>query len=304
MVSLSPQVVGPLLGIVAAIGLSVTALAIRRGAGADDGSSFDALLVVLTVNVAILVPATLLLYHDDLGLTPRAVVAFAGAGLVGTGLGRMGYYKSIELVGASRTEPVKSSMPLFATLFAVVFLSEAVSGLRWVGIAIIILGIGVISWELSGGDDIEEFAEASTTGLLLGIGAAMLFGFEPILAKVGFAEGTPSLVGLMIKTVAATVFFLGYATVKDQFEFTRLRRGDEWHWYLLAGVANTTFLVSYYTGLAVAPVSVVTPLVQTSPLFVAVLAYLFLPDLEHVSQYVVGGVSLVVAGAALITVAT
>jgi drug/metabolite transporter (DMT)-like permease len=304
MSSLSPQVVGPLLGIVAAVSLSVAALAIRRGSSTEDGSSFDALLVVLIVNVLILVPATLLLYRDDPGLTLRSIGAFAGAGLVGTGLGRMAYYKGIELVGASRAEPVKSSMPLYATLFAVLFLGESVSGLRWLGIAIIILGIGVISWELSGGESIEEFRDVSMTGVFLGVAAAMLFGLEPILAKIGLAEGTPSLVGLMVKTVAATVFFFAYATAKDQFEFARLRRGTEWVWYAIAGVANTTFLVGYYAGLEIAPVSVVTPLVQTSPLFVAVLSYLFLPDLEHVTRYVVAGVTLVVTGAALITVAT
>lgn len=304
MLPLSPQILGPLLGVIAAVSLSVAALAIRRGASTEDGSSFDALLVVLLVNVFVLTPLALIVYYPDYGLTRRGIVAFAAAGLAGTGLGRMGYFKSIELVGASRAEPVKSSMPLYATIFAVLFLEEAVSTLRWVGIAIIIVGIAVISWDLSGGEGWAEFKRVSMTGFLLGVGAAMLFGLEPIFAKIGLAEGTPSTIGLVIKTSAATGFFFAYALLKGKFNFERIRRGDEWVWYIAAGVANTTFLIAYYAGLAIAPVSVVTPLMQTSPLFVAGLSYLFLPNLERITRYVVTGVVLVVTGAALITVAT
>lgn len=304
MLSLPPQIAGPLLGVVAAVSLSVAALAIRRGSSAEDGSSFDALLVVLVVNVVILTPLALVVYYPEYGLTARSVGAFAAAGLVGTVLGRMGYYKSIELVGASRAAPVKSSMPLYATLFAVLFLEEAVSGLRWAGIAVIIVGIAVISFDLSGDEGLEEFKRVLMTGLLLGVGAAMLFGLEPIFAKVGLAEGTPSAVGLVIKTGAAAGFFFTYALLKGEFNFERIRRGDEWVWYVVAGVANTTFLATYYAGLAMAPVSVVTPLVQTSPLFVAVMSYLFLPDLERITKYVVVGVVLVVTGATLITFIT
>ena len=48
----------------------------------------------------------------------------------------------------------------------------------------------------------------------------------------------------------------------------------------------------------------VTPLIQTNPLFVAGLLYLFLSDLERMTRYVVSGVVLVVAEVVLITVAT
>lgn len=304
MVSLSPQLLGASFGLVAAVSLSIAAVAIRRGSSTDDGSSFDALLIVLSVNVVTLVPIALVVYYPNYGLTPRSVVAFAAAGLVGTAAGRMGYYKSIELVGASRAEPVKSSMPLFATIFAVVVLGELVSSLRWLGIAVIIGGIAVISWELAGSDGPDDITEAPLYGFALGVGAALLFGLEPILAKIGLAVGTPSLVGLVIKTLAAAVVFFVYAAVSDEFDRTRLRHGTGLMWYLLAGLANTSFLASYYLGLSVAPVSVVTPLMQTTPLFVALLSYLFLPDLERLTRYVVVGVVLVVVGATVVAVGT
>jgi uncharacterized membrane protein len=304
MESVPPQIAGPLLGIIAAVSLSIAALAIRRGSSTDDGSSIDALLVVLVVNVVLLTPIAAVVYYPDYDLTLRSIGSFAAAGLVGTGLARMGYYKSIELVGASRAEPVKSSMPLYATLFAVFFLQETVSALRWAGIAVIIVGIAVISFDLSGGGGLEEFKRVSMTGFFLGVAAAMLFGLEPIFAKMGLAEGTPSAVGLVVKTVAAAIFFLTYAHVRGEFDLGRIRSGDEWVWYVVAGIANTMFLIAYYAGLAIAPVSVVAPLMQTTPLFVAALSYFFLPDLERITRYVVTGVVFVVTGAGIITFAT
>lgn len=304
MVSVSPQLVGSAFGVAAALSLSTAAIAIRRGSKTDGGSSFDALLVVLLINVVVLVPVSLILYYPGYGLTLRSFLAFSGAGLIGTGVGRMAYYKSIEMVGASRAEPVKSSMPLYATIMAVFVLGETVEPLRWVGITLIFLGVAVISWDLSESGERTNLWSVSMTGLLLGVAAAVLFGIEPTFAKIGFAEGTPSIVGLLIKTVVAGAFFYAYAFAKGRVQLNRIRTGDGWPWYVLAGLANTAFLLAYYLGLEVAPISVVTPLVQTSPLFVAILSYLYLSDLERITPVVVNGVVLVVAGATLITVAT
>ena len=298
---LPPELIGALLGIGAAVSLSVAALAVRRGSSAKGGSSFDALLVVLLMNVVILAPAALIIYYPTYGITVRSLLAFAAAGIIATGFGRMAYYTSIALVGASRAEPVKSSMPLYATIFAVLLLGEAVSSIRWVGILIIILGVGVISWDLSMHGQSGP-RNVSITGFFLGVAAAILFGFEPVLAKIGFSEGTPSIVGLLIKTISAAVFFFAYAALKGEFELRHLHRSDQRLWYVLAGLGNTSFLVMYYLGLSIAPVSIITPLIQTSPLFVAALSYLFLSDLERITKYVVIGVILVATGAILITI--
>jgi drug/metabolite transporter (DMT)-like permease len=304
MILLTPQVTGALLGVVAALALSVAAISIRRGSSTDGGSSFDALLVVLLINIVLLTPIALIVYYPDYNLTFRSILAFSAAGLVGTGAGRIFYYKSIELVGASRAEPVKASMPVYATVFAVLFLGEAVSTLRWAGITVIFLGVALISWDLSGGNGLSDLRSVSTIGFFLGVGSAMLFGLEPVFAKIGFAEGTPSMVGLLVKTVAAGSAFYAYAFVGGRVDVDHIRQGDGWYWYVIAGLANTIFLVTYYLGLEIAPVSVVAPLIQISPLFVAGLSYLFLADLERVTAVVVSGALLVVSGATLITVAT
>jgi uncharacterized membrane protein len=72
-------------------------------------------------------------------------------------------------------------------------------------------------------------------------------------------------------------------------------------WYVLTGMANTTFLVSFYSGLALAPVAIIVPITQMTPLFVVVLSYLFLDDLESVTPVLVFGAICTVVGAVTIS---
>jgi uncharacterized membrane protein len=58
----------------------------------------------------------------------------------------------------------------------------------------------------------------------------------------------------------------------------------------------------YYVALQVAPVTLVIPIIATSPLVVVVLSRLFLPRLERVSPRLVAGAVVVVVGAIAVTV--
>lgn len=115
-----------------------------------------------------------------------------------------------------------------------------------------------------------------------------------------FPEGTPVFIGLSIKTVAAFITVSAYirwrGIVPQRDHVSRGSLG----WYLFAGVLNSAFLVFYYLALEIAPVSVVIPIVTTSPLIVATLSYLFLPKSERVTLKLLGAASIVVVGALII----
>jgi len=290
-------VTGVVLAAAAAIAVAVQSVSVR--VGTDDGRATDALVVVLATNVVLIVPAAAVVHYPNYALTPRAVGAFVAAGAVGTLLGRIFYYTSIQRIGASRSEPLKASQPLHATAIAVVVLGERVTAGHVVGILLIVAGVAAISWETSRGDGAE--GDASALALALPLAAAFMFGIEPTLAKVGFAEGTPILVGLAIKTVAATVGFLAYLRARSDLPSPGALVDRNAKWYAVAGLANTAFLGLYYLALSVAPVSVVVPIIQTSPLVVMVLSMAFLSRLERVTWKLLTGACVVVGGAVVLT---
>lgn len=287
---------GLLAAAVAAVALAAQALLIR--VGTDGGRASDAVVVGLLVNVVVLLPVTAAVHYPAVGLTLRSVGAFVAAGLVGSLAGRAFYFEGIGRAGASRAEAVKASQSLHAALLAVVIVGEALSVAHLSAIALIVVGLVLLA---------TEEAEDPLTGEGIGLRAlayplagAVFFGLEPSLAKLGFAEGTPVLVGLSVKIVAATAGFLLYLAWQGALPSRRETRADL-GWFVAAGVANTVFLLGLYSGLAVAPVNVVIPIVQTSPLLVVVGSAFLLGRYERITPRLVAAAVVVVAGAVGVT---
>lgn len=107
MVPTEGVLVGVVLAAVAALTVAVQSVSVR--VGTDEGRATDALVVVLFTNVATIVLAALVLHYPSYSITRNAVLAFVAAGVVGTLLGRIFYYTSIQRIGASRSEPLKAS---------------------------------------------------------------------------------------------------------------------------------------------------------------------------------------------------
>lgn len=292
------ETLGAALAFVAAVAIAAQVVFVR--VGTVEGDPLDVLAVVLAVSTAVIVVVAGVAYYPRYRLTSVALLAFAGAGLTGTFLGMIAYYTGIARLGASRTEPLKASMPLFATLFAVVLLGERLTPGNLVGIVLVVAGVALISWESRSGA--LPRANGSTWALALPVVAALLFGLEPILAKVGFAQGTPPMVGLAVKTTVALGALVGYLRWRRSLAGLPARVASSLRWYVAASLAFTAFLVAFYAALDVAAVVVVIPLFQTSPLVVILLSAAFLGRLERLTARLLAGAVVVTAGAVMITV--
>lgn len=301
--SLSNTTVGAGLATLAAICFAVQFLCIRIGT--DDGNVPDAVLVTLLCNVGLVVPAVA--FHNWGRLselyTLRAVAAFAVAGLIGLGLARVCLFKSVELIGASRTSPVAAANVLFATAFAAVFLGERVTPLHLVGIVLVVGGIALLSWETAAAEQ-PGFGSATAlvARLAYPLAAAVLIGIEPILVSVGLAEGTAVLPGLAVMMLAGALGYGGYWIVSRSNHSLQGEDGTL-RWYIAAGVAATGGFVSYLLALEVTSVVVVMPILQTNPLLVVLLSAAFLPRrLERVSPRLVVAACVIVVGVTIVSI--
>jgi drug/metabolite transporter (DMT)-like permease len=286
-----------LLPLSGAVILAVQALLLRMAT--RQGKVSDVLLIVLCVNTVLIIPIAAILSYPNYGLTGLSVVAFVGAGLIGTVLGRLAYFIGIQRVGASRAESLKASTPFFATIIAIMILGELTTGRHLLGVILIVFGIAIISWDQAKGPNSEE---GSVKDLLFPLLAALLYAIEPIFAKIGLNEGTPFFVGLAIKTLAATLGFLGYLWWHHDLPTSSDLSDNRLPWYIASGLANTVFIAAFYASLSVAPVVLVVPIIQASPLFVVVLSYLFLQNIERVTRRLAIGALVVIAGGILVAV--
>ena len=301
VLGLSDPALGIFLATISALTWAVQYLCIR--VGTDDGRVLDAVLVTIVCNLAILVPIVVIFYPNwYAGLfTPVSIASFAAAGLAGTLLARLLMYKSIEAIGASRTSPIISANVFFATVLAVVFLDEALTALHLAGIVCIVGGVAVISWETASASEPDQSLRELGLSLLLPVTAAALVGIEPIFVSLGLAEGTPAIPGVTVMAIAGAVGFVAYLVWARVLSRVSLRSGST-GWYVGAGVSSTVGLVAYFAALEVAPVVVVVPILQTTPLLVVVLSALFLPSqLERVTAKVTAAAAVVVVGAIVVS---
>lgn len=269
--------------------------------GTDTGRTYNGVYIVMLVNLAILLPIVVFFYYPEYNITVSTVLPFLLAGVFGTLLGRVLMYTSIERIGASRTSPIIASNALFATMLSVVFLDESLTLMRTLGVILVVTGVGLISWETSNKLSATSSPRNLSIGLLIPLLASFAYGLEPIFASFGLSQGTPAPVGAVIRTSVAFLGFTVYLKILDDDTLLNFTWSPSLRWFLLAGVANTVFLIGYYVALNMAPVNLVIPVLMTNPLFVLVLSLIFVSDrLEEVTRELIFAASIVVAGVVLI----
>jgi len=165
-----------------------------------------------------------------------------------------------------------------------------------------VVGIAVVSWETAAETGNGGSLRETGAALALPLGAALCIGIEPIFVSIGLAEGTAILPGLAVMATAGTVGYVGYLAWIGS-----LGRVPVWSrstaWYVGGGISTTLAFVAYFAALEVAPVVVVMPLLQLTPLLVVALSALFLPRrLERVTWKVGVAAAVVVVGATLVSV--
>lgn len=176
MISASLPFLGVTLSALVAVIVSIQVLFVRMGA--EHGGVRQAVLISLAINLLTFLPAAAIVHFPEYGITPISMLSFAAAGFMGTFFGRMLYYDSINRIGAGRTEPLKSSMPLFASIIAVLVIGETLTTAHMAGIVLIVVGIAAISWETTN-SGANRGEDVSMAALGLPLLAAVSFATEP-----------------------------------------------------------------------------------------------------------------------------
>jgi drug/metabolite transporter, DME family len=221
-----------------------------------------------------------------------AVLYFVFSGVVGTTAGRLFRVIAIDKVGAPVAASILNFTPLFATAFAIVLLGERVTLPILAGTLVIIAGTILLS--RSG-----RYVGFPPRHLIYPLLAATCFGVVQIARKLGLAQTGP-IFGAAINTTAAMVAATAFVVATGNWRALRCERASLL--YLIGGgLAENTGVLLLIVALGYGDVSVVTPLIGTSPLFVLLLAFFFPSGRRQLGWRVVGGAVLVVLGVFLLT---
>ena len=279
----------PAYALAAALLSALATIFIRHGLrGSDPYVGVWINLMVGTVGLWIAVAATGGIGHP----TATGVLLFLLAGLIGTVGGRVFRFVSIEKVGPSISAALTNLHPLVAATLAILLLGDPVTVPILAGTAVIVVGTALLSF---GGPQRGFRARY----LWLPLGSAFCFGIVAILRKVGLGH-VGVVMGSAINVTTAMVAFSAFVLASRRGGTMTCDRRSL-GWFVAAGVTENLSVFLNVVALGLATVSVVSPLVGSSPIFVLFLSFLFLRDVELLSTRIVIGTLLTVVGVVLIT---
>ena len=223
------------------------------------------------------------------GWNAKAAIVFAVVGLVFPALVTVLNFVSNRLTGPTVAGTVSSTTPLFAVLGAVAFLREPLTLSAAVGTAAIVLGVIVLTARGAG-----RPREWAAWVVLLPLAGAAIRGGAQAAVKGGLALWPDPFAAVLIGyTVSCATIFAANRTLVGPSSGPPDRRGILW--FVAVGFCNGAGVLAMYAALARSPVSVVSPLAATYPLFTLALSALFLRE-ERFGARVLLGVALTVAG--------
>lgn len=280
-----------LLGLFASFCFAVSMILINRGVLALD--YFRGLLTNLGLN-ALFLWLYIMLFVDPIDLWTPANLIFVLVGVFVPGVARFFMFKGMERLGASITSCLTNSTPLFATLFAIVFLHERPTVTNLLGTLSIVSGIIALSWQ-------GASKTWRTRDLWFPLTAAFLFAARDNLVRFGLLHiGSPIAGAAIAATTSFVTMSLIYlACEKRQPLGAAAPRG--FVLFAAAGFMNFLSYVFAYTALSMERVSLMSPLINGSSLFILPFSALFLKDVETITPRKVAAIALVIVGVFLIS---
>jgi drug/metabolite transporter (DMT)-like permease len=305
-------VLGAVFSLLSAASFALNVTAARRGV--VTGTPMQGTALTIPIGVACFLPiaiATGQIAHLN-AFSPAAAGWMAAVGLLHFLLGRYCNYRANQEAGVNITAPVVQLQIVVTLGLAVIILHEPCSILQILGACVMLGGALVTQYQRPGssaglprgfaGADNQPrgtaFVARYAPGYLFASLAALAYGTSPIMARFALESTGPGggILGGLIAYCAATAV-VGVALISPRLrrEVTSVKR-ENVRWFGYSGVFVAMAQGFFFSAVAVAPIMVVSPLLQFSLLFRLLFSKLFNPDHEIFGKLVVAGVATSILG--------
>jgi drug/metabolite transporter (DMT)-like permease len=261
--------------------------------GLRKSNIFAAMLVSYVVSVSCM--WTYLIATTSLDfLTSPAMIYYLISGCIQPLFARALFYEGITRIGVARAGPLRGIEPLFATAIAIIVFHEQPGWWVFVGTILIVTSLWLISSKQQG-DQKWRLIDS-----LFPIGAALISAISQSLRKQALRIIPDPFVAVAMVTTVSLILLLGFvfATRRtDQLKITP----EALRFFLCAALIAALAQVANFVALARGELSVIIPLLNTTPLFTVFFSAVFLRAVETINTRIVLGAGLMVAGVVLIT---
>ncbi len=306
-----------MLGVVLAA-LSAATFAFNN-ASARRGVLTGSVLQGLAITVPIGVPLFFLaaLATGQLGLlanfSAQAIGLLALAGVLHFVVGRYGNFRAAQAIGANLSGPVIQLSLAVTLVLAIVVLKETLTPLRMIGIALLAAAPALMrnaetpSVSASPPENgLPRFVPRYAEGYIFSLVAALLYGVTPFLIRLGLAGSDlgGGIVGGLISYAAGTVAVALLLLWPGQLRHAAAIGPASLKWFTYSGVSVCIAQMFIYMAYAIAPISVVTPILQLHHVLRVVFARLLNPHHEVFGGRMILGTALSALGAITLSLDT
>jgi uncharacterized membrane protein len=280
-----------LVAIFSAMGWAGDSVLVRLGL--RQSNIFAAMLVSYTVSVTCIWTYLLITTPLDFLRSP-AMIYFLISGCLQPLFARALYYEALTRIGVSRAGPLRGAEPLFATAIAVTILHERPTMSVYIGTVLIVGSV----WAISAGHSGK--ANWRFVDIFLPLGAALVSAISQTLRKQGLnILPNPFVAAVTVTSVTLTLLVIFLIVTRRT---TKLHMGRKsFLFFFCAALIALWAQISNFIALSRADVSVIIPLLNTTPLFAVLFSGLFLRSIESISPRILLGAILMVAGVVIIT---
>jgi len=264
---------GALLALVAAATFALNNAAFRRGS--LEGTVAQAMGISLSLGVGLyLVAASVTGGWNALAVLPsQSILMLCAAGILHFAWGRYCNFRATKAMGANLVGPVQQSSLIVTLALAVTVLGEALTPLRFLGIGLIILGPAISLRVRRANVDADAPATQFKPRLMEGYTFALLsatgYGTSPILVRSALENTSiaTSLAGGLVAYLAAGAVMAVTLLWPGRVAHVLSVKAAPARWFTASGVLVALSQMAGYVALALAPVSIVTPIQRLSLVF-------------------------------------
>ena len=261
--------------------------------GLRNSNIFAAMLMSYAVSItcmwSYLIATTSLEFLDS-----PAMIYYLISGCLQPIFARALFYEGITRIGVARAGPLRGSEPLFAAVIAVLILKERPSLQVYAGTVLIVTSL----WLISGKQQHE--AKWRYLDALFPISAALISAISQTLRKQALKIVPDPFVAVAMVTTVSLILLLGFVLFTGRREQFRMDRMSLL-FFLGSALVATSAQVANFIALGRGEMSVIIPLLNTTPLFSVFFSALFLRNVETVNLRIICGAALMVGGVVLIT---
>ena len=220
---------------------------------------------------------TLWLRGDAWGsVSLSSVLLLTGSGVIGIGIGDTAFFSTLNALGARRTLLMEALAPPLTAMLALVFLSEILDGVAYVGIVLTVFGVAWVIVERT--PDTAQDKRHLRAGIVFGFIAALCQAAGAVMSRAALANTDISpLWSSLVRIAAGAIVLLMWMTwQRPALHSLKPLRSPRFLVMIAATAFASTFLAIWLqqTALKYAAAGIAQALGATSPLFVIPIAVL------------------------------